>query len=329
MKKISQITITALSILVLVSSCTSVKLTLFSGKSDKLKEYRLSGKGTRSILIIPIDGMIANRGDFSIFSEHPGMLENIKSQLKYAENNKDIKGVVLKINSPGGLVTASDILYKELVEFKKRTNMKIVVSMMDFATSGAYMVALAGDLITAHPTTVTGSIGVVLMRPQFSGLMNKLGLGVDITKSGINKDMGSPFRLSTPHENELFQHVIDNFNKKFQTLVQEKRKLSEEVMKKVKTAQIFVADDAFKMGLIDKICYLDEALAECKKLAGLKKNASVLIYRRKYYANDNVYNSSQSNTGKSNISVIGLGFLKPLNEFRCGFYSIWPGIFAY
>jgi protease-4 len=302
-----------------------VKISLFTGKSEKLKEYHLSGKGKNAVLIIPIDGMISNSGEFSLFSEHPGMLENIKSQLKAAEKNQSIKGIVLKINSPGGLVTASDILYNEIVKFKKKTGKKIVVSMMDIAASGAYMVALSADEITAHPTTVTGSVGVVFLRPQFSGLMGKLGLSVDITKSGANKDMGSPFRPATDEENKLFQHVIDNFNDKFQKLVKEKRNLSDEVMKKIETAQIFVADDAYELGLIDKICYLDEAVMECKKLSGLPEDASVVIYRRKYYADDNIYNSSQSNYGEHKISMINFELFKPLGELKCGFYSIWPG----
>ena len=309
----------------LLTSCTSVKISLFTGKSEKLKEYRLSGNTKESILIIPVEGMISNSGEFSLFSEHPGMLENIKSQLESAEHNNSIKGVVLKINSPGGLVTASDILYNEIMNFKKKTGKKIVVSMMDLATSGAYMIALSGDIITAHPTTVTGSVGVIFLRPQFSGLMHKLGLGVDVTKSGINKDMGSPFRSATDEENKLFQHVIDNFNEKFQLLVKNKRHLSDQVMKKVLTAQIFVADDAYKLNLIDKICYLNEAVEECKKISGLPGNASVIIYRRKYYADDNIYNTSQSKYGAGGTSLMNIDIFKPLSNLKCGFYSLWPG----
>jgi protease-4 len=323
------INITFLVLIFILTSCTSVKLSLFSGKSEKLKAYQLSGNTKDSILIIPVEGMISNSPEFSLFSEHPGMLENIKSQLKSAEHNKNIKGIVLKINSPGGLVTASDILYNEIMNFKKKTGKKIVVSMMDIATSGAYMVALAGDLITAHPTTVTGSVGVVFLRPQFSGLMNKLGLSVDVTKSGTDKDMGSPFRPSTELENQKFQHVIDNFNKKFQALVKKKRKLSDEVMEKVATAQIFVADDAFKLGLVDKICYLNEAVNECKKISGLGNNASVIIYRRKYYADDNIYNSSQSKSENQRISMMNIDIFKPLTDLKCGFFSIWPGSVAF
>jgi protease-4 len=308
----------------LLTSCTSVKISLFTGKSEKLKEYRLSGNTKESILIIPVEGMISNSGEFSLFSEHPGMLENIKSQLESAEHNNSIKGVVLKINSPGGLVTASDILYNEIMNFKKKTGKKIVVSMMDLATSGAYMIALSGDIITAHPTTVTGSVGVIFLRPQFSGLMHKLGLGVDVTKSGINKDMGSPFRKSTEEENKLFQDVIDKLDNRFLSLVQRHRSLTPENLKLVRTARIFIAKDAVKIGLIDKICYLDGALAECRKRAKLSKNTRVIVYRRNRYPNDNLYNTTTSVSAHgASTSLIDVGIFNSLGAAKSGFYAIW------
>ena len=314
-----------LGILLSISACTSVKLNLFSGKSEALKEFQLSGSGKNRILIIPINGMISNDSGISIFSEKAGMLENIKAQLQYAQHHTDIKGIVLLINSPGGLVTTSDIIYKELLDFKHKTGTKIVVSMMDIATSGAYLISLAADEITAHPTTVTGSVGVIFIRPELYGLMNKIGIGVNVSKSGTNKDMGSPFRPQTSEEADLFQNVINNFNNKFQTLVQKHRNLSEDKMKIVATARIFVADEALDLGLIDKICYLEDAIADCKKFAGLKKNASVVVFRRKYYANDNIYNTSQSHSQMSEISLIKLPVFKNLSSISTGFYSIWPG----
>ena len=308
----------------LISSCTSVKLNLFSGKSEPLKEFKLSGSGRNKILIIPLNGMISNDSGLNLLSEKAGMLENIKAQLQYAQKHPEIKGIVLKINSPGGLVTTSDIIYKELIDFKRKTGTKIVISMMDIATSGAYLISLAGDKITAHPTTVTGSIGVIFIRPKFYDLLNKIGVGIEVSKSGKNKDMGSPFRQQTQEEKDLFQNVINNFNQKFLALVKKQRNLSEKNMKIVETARIFVSDDALKIGLIDKICYLKDSINDCKKLAGLNE-ASVVVFRRKYYANDNIYNTSQSSSHTPEISLIKLPLFKNLSSLSTGFYSIWPG----
>lgn len=308
-----------------ITGCTSIKLNLFTGKSDPLQEFTLSGSGKDKVLIIPINGMISNSADFSLLSEHAGMLENITAQLQCAKEDPEIKAILLKIDSPGGLVTTSDILYKEISDFKKETGKIVVVSMMDFATSGAYMVSLPVDMITAHPTTVTGSIGVVFMRPQISDLMNKIGVKVDVSKSGRNKDMGSPFRQPTPEEDQMFQHIIDDFNKSFLDLVKKHRKIKPVDLQKIATARIFIAKDALKMGLIDKICYLNEALDECKSMAKLSKNAKVVIYRRKYYPNDNIYNTSLSKTTGHRISLINMGILNNLGAVKSGFYYIWPG----
>lgn len=308
-----------------ISGCTSIRLNLFTGKTEPLKEFTLSGIGKEKVLVIPVEGLISNHADFSLVAEHAGMLENITSQLQCAKEDSNIKAVLLKVDSPGGLVTASDILYNEIVKFKKETGKVIVVSMMDFATSGAYMISLPADMITAHPTTVTGSIGVVFMRPQLAGLMQKIGVSVDVSKSGINKDMGSPFRESTPEENQLFQHVIDNLNEKFLKLVQKHRKIKKSDLNKIETARIIIADDALKIGLIDKICYLNEAIDECKSMAKMPKNSRVVIYRRKYYPNDNIYNTSLSKSNGVGMSLIDLGILKNLGAVKTGFYCVWPG----
>jgi len=308
------------------AGCTSIKLDILTGKTEPLHEFTLSGTGKNKILIIPVTGMISNHADFSFLVEHPGMLENIVSQLKTAADDASIKAVLLKVDSPGGLVTASDILYNEIVKFKKKTGKKIVVSMMDFATSGAYMLSLPADTITAHPTTITGSIGVIFIRSQFSGLMQKIGLSVNVSKSGKNKDMGSPFRQATLEEEEIFQHVINNLNKKFLNLVKKHRNVNKEDIKKIASARILMPEDALKLGLIDKICYLSDALNECKRLAKIPANSRVVIYRRKYYPNDNIYNTSLSAyKGGSGKSLVNLGFLQQLGGIKTGFYCIWPG----
>ena len=310
---------------VMLSACTSIKLDLFTGKTEPLREFTLSGCAAEKILIIPVEGIISNRADFNLIAEHPGMLENIISQLHCAEKDDQIKAVLLKIDSPGGLVTASDILYNEIVKFKRRTGKTVVVSMMDFATSGAYMISLPADMITAHPTTVTGSIGVIFMSPQISGLMKKIGVSVVVSKSGKNKDMGSPFRQSSPEEKELFQNIIDSLKERFISLVKKHRNIDKNSMKQISTAQIFLAEDALKLGLIDKICFLDGALSECKGLANLPEDARIVIYRRKYYPNDNIYNTSHSQYRGAKTSLIDIGILRDLGSIKSGFYSIWPG----
>ena len=310
------------------SGCISFDMNLLVDKTKPLHEYTLRGTASEKILVIPVEGMISDKDDISILTEDPGMLELVVSQLKLAEEDSQVKAVVLKINSPGGLTTASDIIYNQIMHFKSRTKKKVVVSMMDMATSGGYMIALPADLITAHPTTVTGSVGVIFIRPQFSDLMGKIGIGMDVTKSGRNKDMGSPFRHSTKEEDQLFQHIIDQLNTRFVSLVQRHRHLKPENLKTVKTARIFNAEDALKLGLIDKICYLDEAIEDCRKMAGLPKNTRIVVYRRLRYPNDNLYNTSVAHYGGSKVSFINVDILNMLGAGKPGFYAIWPGVLA-
>ncbi len=146
-------------------------------------------------------------------------------QLKKAEDDQQIKGVLLKINSPGGGVTSSDILYRELMAFKERTGKKIFVQMMDVAASGGYYISLAADHIQAHPTTVTGSVGVITMTADVSELMEKVGVEMHVYKSGINKDMGSPFKSPSPADREVFDKMVSQLAERFYRLVAEHRRL--------------------------------------------------------------------------------------------------------
>jgi protease-4 len=118
------------------------------------------------ILVIPITGVITDSPKSRITRSMPGVVQEVVSHLRLAEKDDRIKVVLFKIDTPGGTTTASDILYHEIVSFKARTGKKVVVCMMNLATSGGYYVSLPADVIMAHPTTVTGSVGVILMRPR-------------------------------------------------------------------------------------------------------------------------------------------------------------------
>ena len=187
------------------NGCAGPQFKLFSDDREPLREFTLQGKQADKILLIPIRGLISDQPRREFLRPKASMIQETVSQLKRAEKDAHIKAVILKIDSPGGATTASDILYHELLAYKKKTKAKIIVSMMDIATSGAYYISLPADYIIAHPTTVTGSIGVILLYPRIDGLMEKIGLGIEVNKSGKNKDMGSPFRVPTAEERQMIQ----------------------------------------------------------------------------------------------------------------------------
>lgn len=317
-----------LSIILLIfvlifSGCATPRITLFSDDTVPLQEFTLQGKGKDKILVIPIKGEISGSTSKGLIFTKPSMIQEVVSQLKQAEKDKAIKAIILKIDSPGGTVTASDILYHEILAFKKRTGVKLVAAMMDVAASGGYYIALPADFILAHPTTITGSIGVIFMQPKVNNLMEKIGVGLDINKSGKNKDMGSPFRNTTDEERKLFQDLTDELGKRFINLVSINRKLEKNQRVEISTARIYLAPKALELGLIDKIGYLDDAISETKKLAGLSQDARIVIYRRTQYPNDNLYNTSVDRQGGQGLSLIDLNLPESISPLNTGFYYIW------
>lgn len=237
--------------LLVCCGCIKPRIMLFPDGTEPLKEFTLQGAGMEKILIIPINGFISDNPKDTPFRRRPSMVQEIVSQLKKAEKDQDIKAVILKIDSPGGSVTASDLLYHEITKYKERTKVGLVVVMMDVTASGGYYIALPADFIFAHPTTITGSVGVVLLRTNVSGLLGKIGVEMNIDKSGRNKDMGSPFRQATEEERQIMQIVIDDLAGRFLTLVTHHRKLTEDAKANISSARIYTADEAVRLGLVD------------------------------------------------------------------------------
>jgi protease-4 len=254
------------------------------------------------------------------------MVQEIVSQLRKAENDPEVKAVLIKIDSPGGSAIASDLIYNEIVAFKKRKEAKVVVAMMGVAASGGYYIALPADFILAHPTTVTGSVGVLFIRPDVTGLMKKIGVDVSVSKTGKNKDMGSPFRQATEEEKEITQDLIDQLAARFLDRIAKHRKLDPKKLKEISSARIYLANEALKLGLVDRIGYLDEAVSEAKKLAELPQDAKVVVYRRTEYPDDNLYNTSTSRYEGRGLSIISLDLPGSLVPLQTGFYYLWqPG----
>jgi protease-4 len=314
--------------LLVCSGCLKPRITLFPDTSEPLKEYTIQGGGREKILMIPIKGLITDTHKGGPFFRKPSMVQEIVSQLKKAEKDKGIKAVILKIDTPGGPVTASDILYHEIRGFRERCGVRVVAAMMGVAASGGYLVALPADLIMAHPTSITGSIGVVFLRPNVSGLMGKIGLEMQVDKSGRNKDMGSPFRKPTGEEQEIVRSVVDDLASRFLDRVVSHRKLDEQAREDVSSARIYAAPDALRLGLVDRLGYLDDAIKQAIKIADLPEDARVVVYRRTEYPDDNVYSASGSKSGTPEINLINLDLAEFIPPFSSGFYYLWLPNFA-
>ena len=307
---------------VIATGCMNANFKLMTDSRDPMLERTLSGTGDDKVLMISVTGIISDVPEFSFLFTKASMLEEFVSQLDLAAADPNVKAVVIKINSPGGSVTASDIIYNEILKFKEKSKAKVVAVMMDLAASGGYYIALPADEIVAHPTSLTGSVGVIFMRPELSGLMDKIGVGFEVNKSGRNKDMGSPFRKPTQEEEALFNKLISGLSERFSSLVLKHRKISSENMKEIMTARVFIAPDAQKLGMIDKTAYLDDAVKDAKTLAGIPEDSKVVAYRRSFYPNDNLYNGTTAKS-ESALSLINMGPFEQFKNMNPGLYYLW------
>ena len=312
----------------MLSACSVPRIRLFTGPRDPLKEFTLQGKAREKVLVIPLRGAITDAPQERMFRTRPSMVQEIVSQLRKAEEDPDVKALLLKIDSPGGSVTASDMLYNELVAFKKRTGVTVVAAMMGVAASGGYYVALPSDAIVAHPTTVTGSVGVLFLRPKVTGLMEKIGFSVEINKSGQNKDMGSPFREASAEENEILQDLTDELGGRFVELVTRHRGLDPQTVREISSARVYLANDALKLGLVDQIGYLEDAIALARTRARLPADARVVVYRRTEYPDDNIYNTFTNLESGGGLSLFSLEQLGLPADMASGFYYLWPVVLS-
>ncbi|MDY6856140.1 MAG: signal peptide peptidase SppA [Thermodesulfobacteriota bacterium] len=291
--------------------CTCLSIPLFQG-TKPLSETTISGKGKDKILIIDISGTISTKvySKAIPFSEKISIVSRVKEELKKAASNKRIKGVILRINSPGGSVTASDIIYKEIKEFKKDNKIPVIACMMDVAASGGYYISLAADTILAHPTSITGSIGVIAVKFNTSKLLDKIGVEDETIKSGDKKDLLSPFRPNTEEEKEILNQIIGSLYQRFlDVIAKERKELSMEQIRRLADGRVFTTKQAVDAKLIDKVGYLEDAVELVKKEAGIP-NAKVIIYHRRSSYRNNIYSKISPLDPKTiNLINIDIGTL--------------------
>lgn len=249
-----------------------------------LRETTIEGTGRDKVLLLNLAGVLAEEPVLTLESRpQVPLLARVREEIEKAEQDERVRAVVLRINSPGGTVTASDILHHELMRLKQRRKIPIVASILDVGASGGYYVALAADRIVAHPTTVTGSIGVLMLTINSGGLLEKIGVSASYIKSGEHKDMGSPFRALRPEERALFQDLIDRLYGRFVELVARSRGLEEARVRAFADGRVYTAQEALGLGLIDGIGYLEDAIAAAKQAAGLTEARVVSYHRPRQY----------------------------------------------
>jgi len=281
MKNLTQLSLILLVLLVL-PGCAFVNVPLMSPPSP-LEEKVLEGEGSKKILLLDISGTISEQEKSGglLGGSSASMVSLVRETLQKAEKDSDIAGIILRINSPGGTVTASDIIHHDLLEFKKRRNIPVIACIMSIGASGGYYVAAAADEIVTHPTAITGSIGVILVKFNVAGLMGKLGLEEQTVKSGDKKDIMSIFRRATPEEERLAQEIIDQLYGRFLDVIMARpgNSLTRDELRKLADGRVYTAGQALQARLIDRIGYLDDVIASIRKSSGDDKARVISYYR--------------------------------------------------
>ena len=215
------------------------------------------------ISIIKLEGIINDSPGSSIFKDLTSSNSALELITK-ATKDSSIKGIVLRINSPGGTVAASQELYKAIINAKKKK--PVVISFGDIAASGGYYIASAGDVIFANPGTLTGSIGVITSYLNFYDLLNKIGVKGVVIKSGEFKDIGNPTRPLTEQERKILQALLDDSYDQFLTDVSHGRNIPKKKVAELAKGLIYTGKQAKKIGLVDYIGDYYKAIKYTQKI---------------------------------------------------------------
>lgn len=219
--------------------------------------------GHNKIALIRVEGVIIDS-------------RKVVKALRQYRDDPEIKGILLRVDSPGGGVAPSQEIYDELISIHREGEKKVVTSMGTVAASGGYYIASATDLIIANPGTLTGSIGVIMELTNIQGLLEKIGVEGVTIKSGENKDVGSPFRKMKEEERALLQSVLDDVHSQFIEAVAEGRSLEIETVRKLADGRVFTGRQAKSVGLVDELGSLETAIQKSAALAGIEGEPEIV-----------------------------------------------------
>ncbi len=243
----------------------------------ELTETWTYGTGETKVAHIAFVGIITREFEERLFSIQYDRVEDALRQIRAAQNDEGVRAILLEVDSPGGEITASDEIYHALMQFKaSQDDRKVLVFVRDLAASGGYYISAAGDWIMAQPTSILGSIGVIIQTYNFKGLSEKIGVTDTTIKSVANKDLLNPFHDVSPEQLGIFQATVDAFHERFFQIILESRKMDPDQLRPMADGRIFSAETALKARFIDEIGYWDEARA---RAASLLEEDSVKIIR--------------------------------------------------
>ncbi|MDF2607209.1 MAG: signal peptide peptidase SppA, type [Bacillales bacterium] len=236
------------------------------------------GNQEDKIAIFELNGVIQDVEDTGTMFSDVGYNHKVfLNMLDYAKNDATVKGIILKVNSPGGGVYESAQIHKKLLEIKNEAKIPVYVSMGSMAASGGYYISAPADKIFASPETITGSLGVIMQSLNVTGLAKKYGVTYDTIKSGQYKDIMNPVREMTKEERDILQSMVQNSYNNFVDVIAEGRGLDKNEVRKIADGRIYDGIQAEKIKLVDKLGYEEDAIKDMRKKYKLS-DAQVIKY---------------------------------------------------
>jgi protease-4 len=238
--------------------------------------------------------------------------EEVIKQLKKYQKNKNVKSIVVRVESPGGVVAPSQEIY-EAIKNVRESGKPIVISMGSVAASGGYYVSVGATKIFANPGTLTGSIGVILQVDNVVGLMDKIGVNVTTVKSGQLKDAGSPYRKFNDEDRKYFQNLIDNSYDQFVGTVANERKIELGKLKQIADGRVFTGLQAYEYGLVDSLGTYEDAIKYAAMLGGIEGEPKTVKEKKKQTVMEMMMGENPSN------KIYDMMFNSPSLQYKLSF----------
>jgi len=272
--------IALLGVLISVSGCVTVNL--FPENKGLVEKDLEPSNAKDKILFLSLNGFIgdqAKKGGMPLLGGKKNQVRLMREEFQKASKDKHIRAVVLLVDSPGGTVTASDRIYHQIRLYKQRMHVPVIAFFEDLGASGAYYAAMGTDEVWAHPTSVVGSIGVMIANVGVEGLMKKVGVTNRTVASGPEKEMGSPLKEMTPEDRKIFEGLVQDFYRTFIDVVEKNRKIPRKRLIALADGRVYSARQALEDHLVDRIGYRDDLVSHVKKKLGIA-NVRLVQYRK-------------------------------------------------